>query len=153
MGKLLRRLRRYLRTAVQFCFTALTNGYAAGFARGTIWKGASKQFCVPGLNCYSCPGALGACPIGSFQAVLSDRNYHFAFYVAGFLLVVGALFGRFVCGWLCPFGLVQDLLHRNAFVDGLLNQFFHDLGFAPLEVFGNVCQNAHTAFPFLIILG
>ena len=115
MGKLLHRLRRHLRTAVQFCFTALTNGYAAGFARGTIWKGASKQFCVPGLNCYSCPGALGACPIGSFQAVLSDRNYHFAFYVAGFLLVVGALFGRFVCGWLCPFGLVQDLLHRIPF--------------------------------------
>lgn len=115
MGKLFHRLRRHLRTAVQFCFTALTNGYAAGFARGTIWKGASKQFCVPGLNCYSCPGALGACPIGSFQAVLSDRNYHFAFYVAGFLLVVGALFGRFVCGWLCPFGLVQDLLHRIPF--------------------------------------
>ena len=23
--------------------------------------------------------------------------------------------GRFVCGWLCPFGLIQDLLHKIPF--------------------------------------
>lgn len=107
-------LRRWnrLRTAVQFAFAALTNGYAAGFARGTIYKGPTKMVCLPGLNCYSCPGALGACPIGAFQAVLADRNHWFAFYVAGFLMLVGACLGRLVCGWLCPFGLVQDLLYR-----------------------------------------
>ena len=70
---------------------------------------------MPGLNCYSCPGALGSCPIGALQATLGDRNYHFAFYVVGFLLVVGAVLGRFVCGWLCPFGLVQDLLAKIPF--------------------------------------
>ena len=107
-------LRRWnrLRTAVQFAFAALTNGYAAGFARGTIYKGPTKTICLPGLNCYSCPGALGACPIGAFQAVLADRNHWFAFYVAGFLMLVGACLGRLVCGWLCPFGLLQDLLYR-----------------------------------------
>ena len=119
MGRLYIWLKRHMRTAVQFCFTALTNGYAAGFVKGSIWKGSSKTFCVPGLNCYSCPGALGACPIGSFQAVLADRNYKFAFYVAGFLMLVGAVLGRFVCGWLCPFGLVQDLLYKIPFVKKL----------------------------------
>ncbi len=104
-----------LRTWVQFCFTALTNGYVVGFANGKIFRGQTKKLCLPGLNCYSCPGALGSCPIGSLQAVLSDRNYNFAFYVIGFLMLVGALAGRFVCGWLCPFGLVQDLLHKIPF--------------------------------------
>jgi hypothetical protein len=115
LAKLLGALRRNVRTVVQLCWTALTNGYAAGFAKGTIYKGELKRVCVPGLNCYSCPGALGACPIGSLQAVLGDRNHWFSFYVVGFLLLFGAVLGRFVCGWLCPFGLVQDLLHKIPF--------------------------------------
>ena len=63
-------------------------------------------------SCYSCPGALGACPIGSLQAVLDSGKFRFSCYVFGFLMLFGALMGRFVCGWLCPFGLVQDLLHK-----------------------------------------
>lgn len=105
-----------LRLFVQLCFTALTNGYAAGFANTTIYAGDLKHFCVPGLSCYSCPGAFGACPLGSLQAVLGSRNFNFSFYIVGFLMAVGALMGRFVCGWLCPFGLVQDLLYRIPFV-------------------------------------
>ncbi len=104
-----------LRTWVQVCFTALSNGYVSGFVKGNIFKGSTKKICLPGLNCSSCPGALGSCPIGSLQAILGDRKYNFSFYVVGFLLVVGALLGRFVCGWLCPFGLVQDLLHKIPF--------------------------------------
>ncbi len=104
-----------LRTWVQVCFTAITNGYVTGFTQGKIYRGDTKKLCLPGLNCYSCPGALGSCPIGSLQATLTDRNYNFAFYVVGFLLLVGALVGRFVCGWLCPFGLVQDLFHKIPF--------------------------------------
>ena len=104
---------------VQLAFTALTNGYAAGFAKGSIYKGPGKFICLPGLNCYSCPGALGSCPIGSLQAVIGSRSYRFSFYIAGFLLLFGALFGRLVCGWLCPFGLVQDLLYKIPFVKKL----------------------------------
>jgi ferredoxin-type protein NapH len=115
LGKRFTALRGRLRTLVQIGFAALSNGYAAGFAGGTIYKGPGKRFCLPGLNCYSCPGALGACPIGSLQAVLSSREYRFSFYIVGFLLFFGALFGRFICGWLCPFGLVQDLLHKIPF--------------------------------------
>lgn len=113
------RIKKRLRLIVQVLFTALTNGYAQGFVTGRIFTGPTKAYCVPGLNCYSCPGALGACPIGSLQAVLGSRNYKMAFYVVGFLMVVGAVFGRFVCGWLCPFGLVQDLLYKIPFVKKL----------------------------------
>ena len=110
--ELIARLKNNIRLAVQICFTALTNGYMNGYLEGTIYKGTGKRFCVPGLNCYSCPGAFGACPIGSLQAVLNSPHYKFSFYIIGFLMAVGAFFGRFVCGWLCPFGLVQDLLHK-----------------------------------------
>lgn len=103
------------RHGVQAVWALLTNSYLAGFAQGKIYKGKLKNFCVPGLNCYSCPGAVGACPIGALQAVIGSWNFKFAFYVAGFLMFIGALMGRFVCGWLCPFGLIQDLLHKIPF--------------------------------------
>lgn len=115
MGKRFAALRRHARLCVQIAAAALTNGYLLGFIKGRIYTGRLKQLCVPGLNCYSCPGALGSCPIGALQAVLGDRKYKFAFYVVGFLLMVGAVCGRFVCGWLCPFGLMQDLLHKIPF--------------------------------------
>lgn len=115
MVKQMKRMKNRLRLWVQIAFTAITNGYVAGFTGATIYAGASKSFCVPGLSCYSCPGAFGACPIGSLQAVIGSRDYRFSFYIVGFLMVVGAFFGRFICGWLCPFGLFQDLLHRIPF--------------------------------------
>lgn len=112
----IKKQRKHLRLWVQVLFTALTNGYVIGFTEGKIYRGTSKKLCVPGLNCYSCPGAVGSCPIGSLQAVIGSKNYKFSFYVIGFLMIFGSLMGRFVCGWLCPFGLVQDLLHKIPFV-------------------------------------
>ncbi|MFV0517617.1 MAG: 4Fe-4S binding protein [Aminipila sp.] len=110
-----------IRTVVQIGVTVVTNGYVQGFTRGTIYQGKLKEVCVPGLNCYSCPGAFGSCPIGSLQAVLGSSNYKFSFYVIGFLFAFGAIFGRFVCGWLCPFGLVQDLLYKIPFYKKIKN--------------------------------
>lgn len=103
------------RHGIQAFWALITNSYLIGFAQGKIYKGKLKNLCVPGLNCYSCPGALGACPIGAMQAVIGSWNFKFAFYVAGFLIFIGALMGRIVCGWLCPFGLIQDLLHKIPF--------------------------------------
>lgn len=97
---------------VQLISAALLNGYALGFAKGRIFTGKTKLFCVPVLNCYSCPGALGACPIGSLQAALGGGKNRFPFYVLGLLLLFGIILGRLACGLLCPFGLVQDLLHK-----------------------------------------
>ncbi len=107
--------RKSIRHWVQFAFSVFTNGYLAGFAGGRIFTGRAKGICLPGLNCYSCPGALGSCPIGALQSVLGSRGYHISFYVFGFLMLIGAVLGRFVCGWLCPFGLIQDLLHKIPF--------------------------------------
>lgn len=104
-----------VRHSVQTLWTLLTNSYVMGYVHGKIYKGKLKNLCVPGLNCYSCPGAVGSCPIGSMQAVLGSWKFKFAFYIAGFLMLVGALIGRFVCGWLCPFGLIQDLLNKIPF--------------------------------------
>ncbi len=77
-----------------------------------IYQGSLKQICSPGLNCYACPYAVLACPIGSLQHFIGYGKYRFSLYVAGFLLLFGALAGRLICGWICPFGLVQDLLHK-----------------------------------------
>ena len=100
-----------LRLAVQVFSAALCNGYAAGWYKGRIFTGKSKLVCVPVLNCYSCPGALGACPIGALQAVAGGRH-KISFYVLGLLALFGTVLGRLVYGFLCPFGLVQDLLYR-----------------------------------------
>lgn len=110
-----KKISEWPRHRVQALWALLTNSYLIGFVQGKIYKGELKKLCVPGLNCYSCPGALGACPIGALQAVIGSWNFKFAFYAAGFLVFVGALAGRFVCGWLCPFGLIQDLLHKIPF--------------------------------------
>lgn len=110
-----RGMNEWKRHRLQALWALLTNSYLAGFVHGKIYRGRLKNFCVPGLNCYSCPGAAGACPIGAMQAVIGNWNFKFAFYVSGFLVFTGALIGRFVCGWLCPFGLLQDILHKIPF--------------------------------------
>ena len=121
LKKLLNTIRGRIRLFVQICFTAATNGYLMGFVQGKIYTGGTKAICLPGLNCYSCPGALGSCPLGALQTVLGDRKYNFSFYIAGFFLLTGSLLGRFVCGWLCPFGLIQDLLYQIPFVKKIKN--------------------------------
>ena len=100
------------RTLFQFVFAAMANPHFKGFLDGQIYKGNSKVVCVPGLNCYSCPGAAGACPIGSLQAIIGSPKYTVSFYVMGLLMLFGTLLGRLVCGFLCVFGLIQDLLFK-----------------------------------------
>lgn len=104
------------RKTVQSVWTVLTNSYIVGFFRGKIYTGKLKNMCVPGLNCYSCPGSLGSCPIGSLQAVLGSAKYKISFYLLGFFLLIGTLLGRLVCGFLCPFGLIQELLYKIPFI-------------------------------------
>ena len=86
--------------------------HITGFFTGKIYKGNLKGICVPGLNCYSCPGALGSCPIGSLQAVIGSSKFKFSYYIVGLLILFGVLLGRLVCGFLCPFGWFQELLHK-----------------------------------------
>lgn len=97
---------------IQAVATLLTNIHLPNFIKGGIYQGKGKAVCVPGLNCYSCPGAAGACPIGSFQAVVGSSKFRFSYYITGFLILLGVLLGRFICGFLCPFGWLQELLHK-----------------------------------------
>lgn len=108
--------RNNIRHLFQSFWFLVTNSFFEGFKTGKIYSGELKQLCVPGMNCYSCPGAKGSCPIGALQAVIGSPKYKFSYYVVGFLFFVGALIGRGVCGYLCPFGLVQDLLHKIPFL-------------------------------------
>lgn len=106
---------RFKRSIIQLLAALLYNLNFEGFASGTIYQGKLKGVCVPGLNCYSCPGAIAACPIGSLQAALVTGDKKLPFYIVGLLLAFGAIFGRTICGWLCPFGFIQDLLDKIPF--------------------------------------
>ena len=100
------------RNFVQLIVAFITNINIKGFVSGRIFRGNSKYVCVPGLNCYSCPGAIWSCPIGALQSVIGSFKYKFSFYVIGLMSFFGVLLGRFICGWLCPFGFIQDLLYK-----------------------------------------
>ena len=97
---------------IQAGATLLTNLHLPNFAKGALYQGGGKYVCVPGLNCYSCPGAAGACPVGAFQAVVGSSKFRFSYYITGILILFGVLLGRFICGFLCPFGWFQELLHK-----------------------------------------
>lgn len=103
------------RLAIQGLASLIQNADLKGFITGGVSQSVTKAVCVPGLNCYSCPGAVGACPIGSLQNSLSGLSFRFPYYVLGLLIFFGALLGRAVCGFLCPFGLLQDLLNKIPF--------------------------------------
>ena len=100
------------RRFIQFVAFVMTNAQIQNLGTGKLYKGPWKQFCSPGLNCYSCPAAVTACPIGAMQAVAGSGSFGFSFYVAGSLMLIGVILGRAVCGFLCPFGLFQELLHK-----------------------------------------
>jgi polyferredoxin len=69
-----------------------------------------KHVPCPGLNCYSCPAASFACPIGGLQHFSAARQV--PLYLGAMLGLTGLVTGRLTCGWLCPFGWLQDLAYR-----------------------------------------
>ena len=99
------------RKIIQLYAALLYNANIKGFISGQIFKGDSKMVCVPGLNCYSCPGAIGACPLGSLQNGLSSAKHGLPYYVVGIIALYGLIFGRIICGYLCPMGFLQELLY------------------------------------------
>ena len=100
------------RRLIQLYSALLHNAHLRGFIDGEIYQGKAKYACIPGLNCYSCPGAVGACPLGALQNALASAGHRAGWYILGILLLFGTMLGRTVCGWLCPAGLIQELLHK-----------------------------------------
>ena len=100
------------RRLIQIYAMLLYNANMKGFVTGDIFVGKTKEFCLPGMNCYSCPGAIGACPLGSIQNALAESKTKAPTYVLGIILLYCIIFGRWICGWLCPGGLLQELLYK-----------------------------------------
>ena len=100
------------RRLAQLYSALLYNAYIKGFIKGEIYTGKTKIVCVPSLNCYSCPGAVGACPLGAIQNALSASGHRAGWYMIGIILLFGITLGRTICGWFCPVGLIQELLHN-----------------------------------------
>lgn len=100
------------RKLIQIAAFGFSNSYIGNFRGGSLYQGSWKNFCNPGINCYSCPAARLACPIGALQAVGSSEKFSLGFYALGFVLALGVVFGRAVCGFICPFGFIQELLHK-----------------------------------------
>ena len=101
---------------VQAGAALLTNLHLPNFFRGRLYQGAGKAVCVPGLNCYSCPAASGACPIGAFQAVVGSSKFRFSYYITAEFQLQGMKKPQ------PPFRGLRQRLSKNPF--GLFRQFF-----------------------------
>ena len=115
MAKLITWLKNHLptqRRLIQLYTALLYNAHAKGFITGNIYTGNGKMLCLPGFNCYSCPGAVGACPLGALQNAVAASGARTPTYVLGILMLFGLILGRTICGFLCPVGLMQELLHK-----------------------------------------
>ncbi|MDE6058754.1 MAG: redoxin domain-containing protein [Clostridia bacterium] len=100
------------RRLIQIYAALLYNANIKGFIKGEIYTGPVKNVCVPGFNCYSCPGAGAACPLGALQNALASSGTKAPVFVLGIILLFGLILGRTICGFLCPVGLGQELLYK-----------------------------------------
>ncbi|MGQ9921790.1 MAG: 4Fe-4S binding protein [Desulfobacca sp.] len=130
-----------LRRLVQTLFAIVTNAYLLFPFGSAIYQGPLKSLCTPGLHCYSCPSAVLSCPVGAFQNMLGSLRLslqsgvlHIGSLVVGYLGIIGVISGRFPCGWLCPFGLIQDLLYKIPAPKLKLPSFFNYFRYGVLIV-------------------
>jgi ferredoxin-type protein NapH len=72
--------------------------------------GQWKMVCLPVLNCHSCPWAVMACPIGVLGHMAAWSV--FPALALGTIGLFGVVLGRWLCGWVCPFGFLQDMLYK-----------------------------------------
>lgn len=99
-----------IRLLIQWCCLVVTNSYLGFVKTKQVYQGELKSSCVPFLNCHSCPSAFFSCPVGTIQHFMTMHK--FPYLVAGYLAVIGITVGGLACGWLCPFGLIQDLFYK-----------------------------------------
>lgn len=88
------------RTAVQIACVFLLNPFFFRY----------MGVCVPVMNCWACPAAAFSCPVGVVGNFLVRGLFPFA--VIGVTVLCAMVAGRILCGWVCPFGFLQDLLNK-----------------------------------------
>ena len=98
------------RKLIQILSLLIYNADVKNWFTGNISRSALKNVCVPGLNCYSCPGAISSCPLGAIQNTLASGKA--PILITGLLLLFGTLFGRAICAFLCPVGFIQELIYK-----------------------------------------
>ena len=121
-----------MRGWIQAGATLLTNIHLPNFFRGGIYQGKGKSVCVPGLNCYSCPAASGACPIGSFQAVVgSSKKLKPLTYLKYIILLLAVVLlpalavndvgmgDPFFCKYICPQGVLEGAILLSLVNEGI----------------------------------
>ncbi|MDE5942703.1 MAG: 4Fe-4S binding protein [Clostridia bacterium] len=103
--------RRLIQIYTALLFNANLKGIVSG-GDNIIYTGAVKNICSPGLNCYSCPGAVASCPLGALQNAMGNSDVRAPYYVLGIIGLLGLMFARTICGFFCPVGLGQELLYK-----------------------------------------
>ena len=99
-----------VRIATQWLALIISNAYLGFVKTKQIYQGTLKSSCVPFLNCHTCPSALFSCPIGTFQHFMT--LHRIPYLLIGYLFAIGITVGSMACGWLCPFGFMQDLMYK-----------------------------------------
>ena len=95
------------RRIVQILTAVLLTCNFTVFTSSTVFFG---QVCLPIIHCNACPLTWFSCPIYMISEYV---QFHAIPWLAlGLIAGFGVLVGRFFCGWICPMGLLQDLLHR-----------------------------------------
>lgn len=118
------RLKIYSRRLIQIFSFILFNPYIFlnPKAGKVLYQGKIKSLCVPILNCYSCPLAVGSCPIGALQQTLKLNQI--PVLILGFFGTIGLFIGRYPCGNFCPFGFLQELLYKIKFFKFRIKRIF-----------------------------
>ena len=75
-----------------------------------LYTGKLKSIPIPIMNCYACPASLYSCPIGTLSHFMVITKI--PLITLGIIGAVASSFGRWICGWACPFGLIQDLIFK-----------------------------------------
>lgn len=112
MGSIITRIRkiRITRRLTQMSALVLLNLQFLNIWFADLQLAGMRVTCAPVFYCHSCPWATMACPLGVL--VNFSRLQIIPFITLGILGLVGTFGGRLVCGWICPFGLLQELLHK-----------------------------------------
>lgn len=101
---------RLLRRPVQVFGLLIANLYLSVLFRKQIYTGPLRGICVPFMYCHACPTTTFACPMGTVQHYAAIHQI--PFFLLGHLIILGLLVGRMACGWLCPVGLLQELITK-----------------------------------------